>query len=103
MTVQNILSSAKKASPELAQASTGQKHLALSNLRNLLGENSQGILEANKQDLERGEKEGLAKSMFDRLRLSDERIQGLQSSIDEIIAFGDPIGDVLRGSKLEMV
>jgi glutamate-5-semialdehyde dehydrogenase len=101
MTVQNILSSAKKASPELAQASTGQKHLALSNLRNLLGENSQGILEANKQDLERGEKEGLAKSMFDRLRLSDERIQGLQSSIDEIIAFGDPIGDVLRGSKLE--
>ncbi|MDR9363215.1 MAG: glutamate-5-semialdehyde dehydrogenase [Microbacteriaceae bacterium] len=101
MTVQNILSSAKKASPELAQASTGQKHLALSNLRNLLGENSQGILEANKQDLERGEKEGLAKSLFDRLRLSDERIQGLQSSIDEIIAFGDPIGDVLRGSKLE--
>ncbi|MDR9443608.1 MAG: glutamate-5-semialdehyde dehydrogenase [Microbacteriaceae bacterium] len=101
MTVQNILSSAKKASPELAQASTGQKHLALSNLRNLLGENSQEILEANKQDLERGEKEGLAKSLFDRLRLSDERIQGLQSSIDEIIAFGDPIGDVLRGSKLE--
>ncbi len=101
MTVQQILSSAKKASPVLAQASTGQKHLALSNLRNLLAENSQKILEANQQDLDRGEKEGLAQSLFDRLRLSDERIQGLQSAIDEIIGFGDPIGDVLRGSKLE--
>lgn len=101
MTVQNILRSAKKASPVLAQASTGQKHLALANLKKLLGENSQQILDSNQQDLERGEKEGLAKSLFDRLRLSDERISGLQSAIDEIIAFGDPIGDVLRGSKLE--
>lgn len=101
MTVQNILRSAKKASPVLAQASTGQKHLALANLKKLLGENSQQILDSNQQDLERGEKEGLAKSLFDRLRLSDERIAGLQSAIDEIIAFGDPIGDVLRGSKLE--
>lgn len=101
MTVQNILRSAKKASPVLAQASSGQKHLALANLKKLLGENSQQILDSNQQDLERGEKEGLAKSLFDRLRLSDERISGLQSAIDEIIAFGDPIGDVLRGSKLE--
>lgn len=101
MKVQNILRSTKKASPVLAQASTGQKHLALANLKKLLGENSQQILDSNQQDLERGEKEGLAKSLFDRLRLSDERIAGLQSAIDEIIAFGDPIGDVLRGSKLE--
>lgn len=85
----------------LAQASTGQKHSALSSLRELLGKNQQQILDANQQDLERGEKEGLAKSLFDRLRLTPERIGGLQTSIDEIIAFGDPIGDVLRGSKLE--
>ncbi|HEY7796345.1 MAG TPA: glutamate-5-semialdehyde dehydrogenase [Microbacteriaceae bacterium] len=101
MTVQNILTSTKKASPMLAQASTGQKHSALSGLRELLGKNQQQILDANQKDLERGEKEGLAKSLFDRLRLTPERIGGLQTSIDEIIAFGDPIGDVLRGSKLE--
>lgn len=85
----------------LAQASTGQKHLALSNLKELLGKNQQQILDANQKDLERGEHEGLAKSLFDRLRLNPDRIVGLQASIDEIIAFGDPIGDVLRGSKLE--
>ena len=101
MTVQNILISTKKASPMLAQASTGQKHLALANLKELLGKNQQQILDANQKDLERGEQEGLAKSLFDRLRLNPDRIVGLQTSIDEIIAFGDPIGDVLRGSKLE--
>lgn len=101
MTVQEILRAAKKASPTLAQASTGQKHLALSKLRDLLGKNQKEILEANSQDLERGKSEGLAQSLFDRLRLTPERISGLQNSIEEIIAFGDPIGDVLRGSKLE--
>lgn len=101
MTVQEILRAAKRASPTLAQASTGQKHLVLSKLRDLLGKNQKEILEANSQDLERGKSEGLAQSLFDRLRLTPERISGLQNSIDEIIAFGDPIGDVLRGSKLE--
>ncbi len=101
MTVSQILEATKRASPILAQASTGQKHLALVSLRDLLGSNEQRILDANKKDLDRGEQEGLAKSLFDRLRLTSERIAGLQTSIDEIIAFPDPIGDVLRGSKLE--
>ena len=101
MTVSQILEATKKVSPTLAQASTGQKHLALLSLRDLLGSNEQRILDANKKDLDRGEQEGLAKSLFDRLRLTSERIAGLQTSIDEIIAFPDPIGDVLRGSKLE--
>ncbi len=101
MSVQKILSSAKAASPQLAQASTGTKHEALSKLSQLLGDNQQSILDANQLDLDRGEKEGLAKSLFDRLRLAPERISGLQQSIQEIIAFKDPIGDVLRGSKLE--
>jgi len=101
MSVQEILSSAKAASPQLAQASTGKKHEMLSKLSQLLGDNQQSILDANQLDLDRGEKEGLAKSLFDRLRLTPERIAGLQQSIEEIIAFKDPIGDVLRGSKLE--
>jgi glutamate-5-semialdehyde dehydrogenase len=101
MTVYEILSSAKKAAPMLAQASTGQKHSALASLRDLLAKNEEKILSANALDLKRGEEEGLAKSLFDRLRLTPERIHGLQGAIDEIIAFGDPIGDILRGSRLE--
>lgn len=101
MTVYEILNSAKKAAPMLAQASTGQKHSALASLRDLLAKNEEKILSANALDLKRGEEEGLAKSLFDRLRLTPERIQGLQGAIDEIIAFGDPIGDILRGSRLE--
>ena len=101
MTVLEILSATKKASPALAQASTTQKHLALSALRENLGSSEQVILKANQKDLTRGEKEGLAKSLFDRLRLTPDRIAGLQTAIDEIIGFADPIGDVLRGSKLE--
>jgi glutamate-5-semialdehyde dehydrogenase len=100
MTVSLILESTKKASPMLAQASTGQKHEALAGLRHSLGVNEGRILDANRKDLERGEQEGLARSLFDRLRLTPERIAGLQASIDEIISFPDPIGDVLGGSKL---
>ncbi len=101
MTVQQILSSAKRAAPRLAQATTPEKHLALENLIDLLGNNTQRILDANQQDLDRGVKEGLAKSLFDRLRLTSDRINSLQSAIREIIAFPDPIGVIKRGSKLE--
>ena len=100
MTVQQILSSAKQASPKLARATTPEKHLVLENLIALLEKNTQRILEANQADLDRGEKEGLAKSLFDRLRLTPERISSLQSAISEIVAFPDPIGVIKRGSKL---
>ena len=100
MTVQQILGSAKQASPKLSQATTPEKHLVLENLIDLLEKNTQRILEANQADLDRGEKDGLAKSLFDRLRLTPERISSLQSAISEIVAFPDPIGVIKRGSKL---
>jgi glutamate-5-semialdehyde dehydrogenase len=57
-------------------------------------------LTANSEDLVRGEREGLAANMQDRLRLTAERVEGLAKALEEIVALPDPIGENLEGRTL---
>ena len=85
MKIQQILDGAKAAKLALSQASTDQKNLALENLAHLLEQSTQQIIAANKIDLERGEKDGVARSMLDRLTLDQKRVQGLAAAVRVII------------------
>ena len=66
----------KEAEKTLMVASSEKKNQALKKIAEGLIENTDKIIEANKVDLENGEKNGMAKSMLDRLKLDKERIQG---------------------------
>lgn len=100
MKIQPILDGAKAAKLALSQASTDQKNLALENLAHLLEQNTQQIIEANKIDLDRGEKDGVARSMLDRLTLDSKRVQGLADAVRVIIGLPDPVGKVVDGMTL---
>lgn len=91
---------AKDASSSLAIASTIQKNDALEQIANLLVASEKDIVSANLKDLERAKAEGLSAGLQDRLTLNHERIEGLASSIREIIALPDPIGELVRGMSL---
>ena len=64
---------AKEAEKTLMVASSEKKNQALKKIAEGLIENTDKIIEANKVDLENGEKNGMAKSMLDRLKLDKER------------------------------
>ena len=100
MKIQQILDGAKAAKLALSQASTDQKNLALENLAHLLEQSTQQIIAANKIDLERGEKDGVARSMLDRLTLDQKRVQGLAAAVRVIIGLPDPVGKVVDGMTL---
>ena len=100
MKIQPILDGAKAAKLALSQASTDQKNLALENLAHLLEQNTQQIIEANTIDLDRGEKDGVARSMLDRLTLDSKRVQGLADAVRVIIGLPDPVGKVVDGMTL---
>lgn len=100
MKIQQILDGAKAAKLALSQASTDQKNLALENLAHLLEQSTQQIIAANKIDLERGEKDGVARSMLDRLTLDQKRVQGLADAVRVIIGLPDPVGKVVDGMTL---
>ena len=100
MKIQRLLDGAKSAKLAFSQASTDQKNLALENLAQLLEGNKAKIIAANKLDLERGEKDGVARAMLDRLTLDEKRVQGLADSVRVIIGLPDPVGRVVDGMTL---
>ena len=100
MKIQQILDNAKAAKLALGQASTDQKNLALEYLAQNLEKNKASVIAANKTDLERGERDGIARSMLDRLTLDDKRVQALADAVRVIIGLPDPVGKVVDGMTL---
>ncbi len=83
----------------LATVTTQQKNTALAAIAASLRENSKTIIAANKEDLERGRKNGLSDGMLDRLMLNEERIEGIAGAVEDVIALPDPCGRLLEEIK----
>ena len=95
ITTKDILIEAKKVKTLLASLSTEEKNNALLKMADALIENADGILTANKSDLERA-KGTISDVMLDRLALTKERIEGMANGIREVVALPDPVGKVLN-------
>ena len=86
---------ARAASRPLALASAERKHAALIAMAHALRANQDKILAANVIDLDNGEKAGLSAAMLDRLKLTPERLRGIEDSIRAIAELKDPVGEVI--------
>lgn len=93
-TLEQMGAKAKDASRFLMTAGS-KKDIALGAIADALCENCEEILAANKIDLENGEKSGLTASLLDRLRLSEERINGMADGVRQVAALPDPVGRFL--------
>ncbi|WP_088825264.1 glutamate-5-semialdehyde dehydrogenase [Listeria goaensis] len=85
---------AKEASRFLALASTKQKNAALAEMKNGLIARYETILSANEKDLANAKQNGIADTMLDRLRLTEERIHDMANGIMQVAELPDPIGQV---------
>lgn len=90
---------AKEAEKTLMVASSEKKNQALKKIAEGLIENTDKIIEANKVDLENGEKNGMAKSMLDRLKLDKERIEGMAKGVLEVATLPEPVGRILSATE----
>lgn len=91
---------AKKASIFLRTAGS-KKDEALLAIAKALRENAAEIIGANEIDLENGKNAGLTESLLDRLKLTQERINGMADGVEQVAALADPIGTVLEGRTLK--
>ena len=94
------LERARDSARTLATATTAAKNAALEAIAQALENAVPAIVEANAQDLARGEANNIGSGLLDRLRLDDGRVRGLAAAVRELIALPDPIGQVVRGSTL---
>ena len=86
---------AKEAARTHATAGTERKNLALRAMADALVARAPELIDANRQDLADGEKNGLSRAMLDRLSLSEQRILGMADGMRQVAALPDPVGRVL--------
>ena len=91
---------AKEASRFLMTAGS-KKDEALNAIAKALRENADKIIKANDIDIENGKKAGLTKSLLDRLKLTEERINGMADGVSQVASLADPVGRVLDGRTLK--
>lgn len=87
---------AKEASYDLSIAETTEKNKALQLMAKALIENKKSILEANEIDIKIAKEKGTKEAMIDRLKLNEERIEGMAKGILDIISLEDPVGEVIE-------
>jgi glutamate-5-semialdehyde dehydrogenase len=85
-----------EAAREAASLSMTAKEKILMEMARTLRDRRGFLQEENRKDLELGKAAGLSAAMLDRLTLSDKVIEQTASGLEEIAAFPDPVGEIVR-------
>jgi glutamate-5-semialdehyde dehydrogenase len=96
VTVPDACAAAKRASRDLATASTEARDTALEAIARLLNERTADILEANAADLADERAAGLTEALRDRLTLTEDRVAAMAEGARAIAALDDPVGEELE-------
>jgi glutamate-5-semialdehyde dehydrogenase len=99
-TVADICAEAKRAAKVLARVDTATKNAALEGIAAALGERVEEILAANARDMQAGRESDLSEALLDRLLLDEGRIDAIAKAVRQIVALGDPVGEVIDGHRL---
>ncbi len=98
-----ILEIAKKAKENtkfISNAGTRTKNKILADISKHLTSSAEEITKENEKDMKASMEKGVSESLLDRLKLSRERIEKKAESINKIIKFEDPVGEVIFGYNL---
>jgi glutamate-5-semialdehyde dehydrogenase len=85
---------ARAAARLMGRAETAAKNAALAAIAAALEQASEGLIEANKKDLDAGVEEGLDAALLDRLELNGARIAAMAEGLRQIAALPDPVGEI---------
>lgn len=104
-TINLIAKQAKQASNKLATIDNKTKNKVLLAIRNALIANQEKILEENAKDLENAvkllENNEIKASVYNRLKLDEDKLQDMIHEIEGVIMLEDPVGKVLIERELD--
>jgi glutamate-5-semialdehyde dehydrogenase len=96
-TVAQTAREAKDASHQLARASRDEKDGFLHDLGGRIEQSVDGLMAANRVDVDAGRQQGLNEALLDRLALTEVRIAEMAKGVREIAELPDPVGEVVEG------
>jgi glutamate-5-semialdehyde dehydrogenase len=91
---------ARAAARVLRTLPTDTKDAALRAMAEALVDRTDEILAANAEDVAAAAGDGTPEAILDRLRLDAGRVAGVAEALRSLVALPDPVGDVVRGSRL---
>ena len=101
----NLSKNAKEASLKIASLSTEIKNLALINIAKEIEQNKSEIFSANKEDLKNAENlvysGEITKSVFNRLKLDENKLRDMVQGIKDIAKLNDPVNKKLLVRELD--
>ncbi len=89
---------ARAASTAMQLADTAVKNKLLQTVADVLVAHIPAILDANEKDMAQAGDYNLPQIMYDRLRLTKERIEQMALGVRELVDLEDPIGEVMESS-----
>ena len=86
---------ARVAATSMAIAGSAVKDQALQNAARLIHERRELLKAANRLDVERARRNGLAPAMADRLTLNDRAIAQMVEGLSQVAHLADPVGEII--------
>ncbi len=98
MVLEDVFKKVKAASKELALISDDRKNDILLAVADAIIKRKGELLEENKKDLSRMDK---SNSLYDRLQLTDKRLEGIAADMRHVATLENPLGKVQKHKTLE--
>lgn len=95
-TILKVVTQTHEAGRVAANLSMTLKEKILVEMARKLRDSRPYLQEENNKDLEAARTKGISKAMLDRLTLSDKVIEQTAAGLEEIAAFPDPVGEIVR-------
>lgn len=92
--LEDIARNTREASRELGVLSTEEKNQAIEAIASALETAANEILEANAIDCETALAEGIAKPLYNRLKLSDSKLKATIAGVRDVGKLPDPVGNM---------
>ena len=93
--VEELCKAAAAVKYDVQKLSTEAKNRALYTAAEKLVERQEGILAANREDIEAGRAAGMNEGLIDRLTLTQSRIEQIAEGLRQVAQLPDPVGELM--------
>ncbi|WAT17228.1 glutamate-5-semialdehyde dehydrogenase [Aurantiacibacter sp. MUD11] len=97
--IADLAKKGRAAQRQLARATDAEKAAGLRAAAAAIRADAAAIIAANAKDMQAGEANGLSAAMLDRLKLDEDRLEGIAAAIENVAGLPDPVGEVIDRSE----
>lgn len=98
---ESLLRHSKASFYAMATLSNEQKNEALKTLANLIEEQADALLAANRKDLDEAERSGISAVLYQRLKLDAGKLTQLAQGVRDVMNLPNPVGQILSSTRLD--